>query len=67
MTTACMGGWCRIRAKCPHYTQARRGPEDAERLCPAGQDGAAAEPSAEAIRARAFGATFPATNSAEAA
>ena len=40
---ACMGGWCRIRNKCPHYTDAARGPEDAERLCIQGHDGCGAE------------------------
>ena len=35
---ACMGGWCTLRAKCPHYHAAdRREPE--ERLCWPGQDG----------------------------
>ncbi len=40
MLTPCMGGWCRIREQCPHYTEAKRGPDDADRLCLPGQDGA---------------------------
>jgi hypothetical protein len=36
--TACMGGWCRIRAGCERYTQADRR-EPSERLCMAGRDG----------------------------
>lgn len=43
MLTPCMGGWCRIRARCPHHTEAQRGPDDADRLCLPGQDGVGAE------------------------
>lgn len=39
MTTACMGGWCRIRERCPHYTGAVRSTRDADRLCIPGADG----------------------------
>lgn len=39
MTTACMGGWCRIRERCPHYTEAVRSIYDADRLCIPGADG----------------------------
>ncbi len=36
--TPCMGGWCGLREKCPHYTSPKwRDPS--ERLCIAGQDG----------------------------
>lgn len=40
---ACMGGWCRIRARCPHHTEAARGPQDADRLCLPGLDGQGAD------------------------
>ena len=40
---ACMGGWCRIRDRCPHHTAAFRGFSDAERLCLPGQDGVGAD------------------------
>lgn len=37
-TQACMGGWCRIRERCPHYHAAQtRAPR--ERLCEPGHDG----------------------------
>lgn len=35
--TPCMGGWCGLREKCPHFTSAQRNPS--ERLCITGQDG----------------------------
>lgn len=35
---ACMGGWCRIRDKCPHF-HARDTSRPAERLCVPGADG----------------------------
>lgn len=36
--TACMGGWCTQRDKCPHYSAPS--PHDvAERLCLTGRDG----------------------------
>lgn len=35
--TACMGGWCLTRDKCPHYFAVSSTP--AERLCITGRDG----------------------------
>jgi hypothetical protein len=35
---SCMGGWCSIRNKCPHYNSAYR-QEPADRLCIPGSDG----------------------------
>lgn len=36
--TPCMGGWCGLREKCPHFTSPQsRNP--AERLCITDQDG----------------------------
>ena len=35
--TACMGGWCAKREKCPHYDE--KAPPVAERLCLKGVDG----------------------------
>lgn len=37
-STACMGGWCTKREKCPHFHATDRR-EPAERLCPPGLDG----------------------------
>lgn len=37
--TPCMGGWCRIRTRCGHYTEAVRTADDADRLCMPGHDG----------------------------
>lgn len=34
----CMGGWCTLRERCPHYG-ADGIAQPAERLCPAGLDG----------------------------
>lgn len=34
----CMGGWCRMRDKCPNY-RADNVAQPAERLCPKGSDG----------------------------
>lgn len=36
---ACMGGWCDLRGRCPHYTEADRGVNPVERLCMSGKDG----------------------------
>jgi len=44
---ACMGGWCKLRDKCPHHTEAAR-LNPRERLCLPGQDGT------RAIEAAAF-------------
>lgn len=44
---ACMGGWCSLREKCPHYTEAVR-VNPSERLCVKGEDGK------RAIEAAAF-------------
>lgn len=41
--TPCMGGWCRIRARCPHHIAAERSAEDSDRLCLPGQDGIGAD------------------------
>lgn len=38
---ACMGGWCRIRERCPHY--GIESDEPAERLCKPGRDGEASD------------------------
>ena len=35
---ACMGGWCDLRGRCPHYTEAER-VNAVERLCMTGRDG----------------------------
>lgn len=35
---ACMGGWCSLRSKCPHYA-VRDARDPAERLCVPGNDG----------------------------
>lgn len=40
---ACMGGWCRIRSRCAHYTAAARAADDADRLCVPGHDGVGAD------------------------
>jgi hypothetical protein len=35
----CMGGWCRQRERCQHYSASRLAQrEPAERLCPKGSD-----------------------------
>lgn len=35
----CMGGWCRVRDRCEHYTAPRLpGLEPCERLCETGRD-----------------------------
>ncbi len=35
----CMGGWCRVRERCMHYSAFPKGQrEPAERLCPKGSD-----------------------------
>lgn len=39
---ACMGGWCALRDRCPHFHADDRS-EPAERLCPPRQDGAIPE------------------------
>ena len=39
---ACLGGWCRIRANCPHYNAEDRS-EPSERLCERGRDGVIAD------------------------
>lgn len=36
---ACMGGWCSIRGRCPHYHAGRTDGQPSERLCLPGQDG----------------------------
>lgn len=41
-TTACMGGWCALRDRCPHFHADDRG-DPAERLCPPKKDGAVPE------------------------
>jgi hypothetical protein len=38
----CMGGWCRIRQSCPHYTHADEREPD-ERICEPGKDGEAVQ------------------------
>ena len=38
----CMGGWCSVRNRCPHYRSDDIN-EPAERLCPPRQDGAILE------------------------
>jgi hypothetical protein len=37
--TPCMGGWCGLREKCPHYTAIGANRNPSERLCLPGQDG----------------------------
>lgn len=37
--TPCMGGWCGLREKCPHYTAASVGRKPSERICLPGLDG----------------------------
>lgn len=43
MIESCMGGWCRIRSRCPNHAAASPDAEPAERLCERGADGVAAE------------------------
>lgn len=38
----CMGGWCRLRDKCPNYRSDSIA-KPAERLCPKGADGVVPE------------------------
>lgn len=49
MIQACMGGWCLKRLQCPHYTEAHRSSEPAERLCEPGRDGVLADATAASI------------------
>lgn len=35
---ACMGGFCAVRERCPHYQSEQQG-EPSERLCLRGEDG----------------------------
>lgn len=64
---ACMGGFCRIRSKCPNYTEADRfaDAEPVERLCWRGHDGAGPLCEIDSDHARA--PTFTAPNHAEVA
>jgi len=64
MMNACMGGWCRIRGRCPNYTEADRDTEPSERLCEPGRDGVLADVTAASIRQTLVqrGAQFPAPN-----